>query len=129
MEPILVPGPPKQAFNKQRRMSDLIKAQVKHFKHLEEKLAPELRRSLPQHPIISEDDAARYIAPMTKLLLSRRLLSVVPSATTTTKVKTPTVSRPTEGLAIAAVAATDTKTTGKGKAAAKTSLPKSKRTK
>lgn len=49
-------------------MSDLIRKQVEHFKHLEEKLAPEVRAMLPQHRIVSEDDAARYIAPFTRLL-------------------------------------------------------------
>ncbi|HEX4065860.1 MAG TPA: hypothetical protein VHZ09_07530 [Acidobacteriaceae bacterium] len=71
MEPILVPGPPKRAFDKNRRMSDLIRKQVEHFKHLEEKLPPELRATLPQHRIVTEDDAARYIAPMTQVLLAR----------------------------------------------------------
>jgi len=36
MKTIHVPGPPKEAFNKHRQMSDLIKAQIKHFRHLEE---------------------------------------------------------------------------------------------
>lgn len=71
MEPILVPGPPKTAFDKNRRMSDLIRKQVEHFRHLEEKLPPELRAALPQHRIVTEDDAARYIAPMTQALLER----------------------------------------------------------
>ena len=34
---IHVPPPSREAFNKFRPMSDLIKSQVKHFKHLEEK--------------------------------------------------------------------------------------------
>lgn len=71
MEPIPVPGPSKTAFDKNRRMSDLIKKQVEHFKHLEEKLPPEVRARVPQHRIVTENDAARYIAPMTQLLLER----------------------------------------------------------
>jgi hypothetical protein len=71
MEPILVPGPPKEAFDKNRRMSDLIRKQIEHFKHLEEKLPPDVRATLPQHRIVTEDDAARYIAPMTRLLRTR----------------------------------------------------------
>jgi hypothetical protein len=71
MEPILVPGPPKEAFDKNRRMSDLIRKQIEHFKHLEEKLPPDVRATLPQHRIVTEEDAARYIAPMTRLLRSR----------------------------------------------------------
>lgn len=65
MEPILVPAPAKEAFRKLRPISDLIKAQVSHFKHLEEKLPQAVRRTLPQHSIVTEDDAARYIASMT----------------------------------------------------------------
>lgn len=78
MEPILVPGPPKAAFNKNRRMSDLIRKQIEHFKHLEEKLPPEVRATLPQHNLITEDDAARYIGPMTRLLRSRGAAAATP---------------------------------------------------
>ena len=76
MEPILVPAPPPSAFNKQRRMSDLIKKQVEHFKHLETKLAPEDRAKLPRHVIVTEDDAARYIAPFTRYLMAQATSAV-----------------------------------------------------
>jgi hypothetical protein len=125
MEAILVPGPPKEAFNKKRRMSNLIKAQVMHFKHIEEKLPHAVRRSLPQHRIVSEDDAARYIASMTKQLLSRRHLTVVPSAKKEAKEKSVLPIRRDSGLAIAAAA--DTAGTTK-RPATKKSLPKPKRT-
>ena len=71
MEPIRVPRPPKEAFNKHRPMSDLIRKQVEHFKHLEHKLPEHVRKMLPQHHIATEDDAARYIGPMTALLRSQ----------------------------------------------------------
>lgn len=103
MEPILVPGPPKAAFDKNRRMSDLIRKQIAHFKHLEEKLPPEVRATLPHHALVTEDDAARYIAPMTRLLRSR---------TTATAGRAPipmpqrtTARRDQPGLDIAAAAA------------------------
>lgn len=70
MEPIRVPAPPNSAFNKHRRVSDLIRKQVDHFKHLEHKLPEHLRSGIPQHHVVTEDDAARYIAPMTALLRS-----------------------------------------------------------
>jgi hypothetical protein len=70
MEPIHVPPPPKEAFNKHRRISDLIKAQIGHLKHLEEKVPQEIRDTLPQHQIVTEDDAARYIGAMTSVLRS-----------------------------------------------------------
>jgi hypothetical protein len=80
MEPILVPGPPKEAFNKNRRVSDLIRAQVNHLKHIEAKLPANLRQGIPQHPIVTEDDAAQYIAPMTRLL--RAQSTVAPQVAT-----------------------------------------------
>lgn len=101
MDPIRVPAPAKAAFNKQRPMSDLIKWQVRHFKHLEQKLAPEHRSKLPQHRIITEDDAARYIAPMTALLRSR----IVP-APATAVVQMPSHPRRKQGISIAAAVET-----------------------
>ena len=41
MDPIHVPGPPKQAFDKNRPISDLIRAQVNHLKHIEASLPAE----------------------------------------------------------------------------------------
>jgi hypothetical protein len=72
MEPIRVPPPPKEAFNKHRRVSDLIRKQVHHLKHLEQKLPEHLRAEIPQHHVVTEEDAARYIGPMTQLLLSSK---------------------------------------------------------
>jgi hypothetical protein len=71
MDPILVAKPPKEAFNKFRPLSDLIRSQINHLKHLEEKLPAAVRATLPQHAIVTEDDAARYIAPMTAYLRSQ----------------------------------------------------------
>lgn len=68
MDVINVPAPPKEAFNKHRRISDLIRAQIIHLKHLEEKLPANQRVGLPQHAIVTENDAALYIAAMTRLL-------------------------------------------------------------
>src|ERR1700754_3240725 len=47
MEPILVPEPPKKAFNKGRLISDLVRHQVEHFKHVEESLPPDARAKIP----------------------------------------------------------------------------------
>lgn len=104
MEPIRVPRPPKAAFNKQRPMSDLIKAQIRHFKHLEQKLQPEHRAALPQHHIITEEDAARYIAPMTRLLRSRSApaAALTPFARSKARISAP--SHRATGLSIAAAA-------------------------
>ncbi|MGH9695574.1 MAG: hypothetical protein ACRD5Z_15590, partial [Bryobacteraceae bacterium] len=84
-------------------MSDLIKAQIRHFKHLEQKLPPEHRTALPQHHIITEDDAARYIAPMTRLLRSRSApAAVTPFARPAARISAP--PRRGKGLSIAATA-------------------------
>ena len=71
MEIIRVPAPPKEAFNKHRPISDLIKAQVKHFKHLEHNLSWGERLQIPQHRITTEGEAAAYIAAMTRFLRER----------------------------------------------------------
>jgi len=71
MEPIRVPRPPKEAFNKHRPVSDLIRNQVEHFRHVENKLSPEQRNALPQGHIRTEHEAAQYISAMTQLLLSQ----------------------------------------------------------
>lgn len=102
MEPIRVPAPPKEAFNKHRRVSDLIRKQVNHFKHLEHRLPEHLRSALPQHHIVTEDDAARYIAPMTALLLSGSLAVPQPSPAATSPKKLP--KSQAHGLSLAAVA-------------------------
>jgi len=99
MEPILVPGPPKSAFNKHRRASDLIKKQVEHFKHLEAKLSAEERAKLPNHAVVSEDDAARYIAAFTHHLREKQ----APTAQNK-PIKISSRSAKQGGLAIAAAA-------------------------
>lgn len=71
MEPIRVPHPSKEAFNKQRPVSDLIRKQVEHFRHVEAKLSDIQRRTLPQGHIRTEHEAAQYISAMTQLLLSK----------------------------------------------------------
>ena len=67
MEPIRVPGPSPAAFHKNRRVSDLLLSQIRHFQHVAEK------RSLKINPEIARDvhtegGAARYIATVTRAL-------------------------------------------------------------
>lgn len=104
MEPILVPAPPKGAFNKNRRMSDLIRNQVEHFKHLEHSLPAEARAKLPQHAIVSEDDAARYIAPFTQMLLAQSAGGVTTKRVKVARMADAGKAVAADGLAIAAVA-------------------------
>jgi hypothetical protein len=104
MEPILVPGPSKEAFNKHRRMSDLIRQQVNHFKHLEEKLPPDIRAKIPQHAIVTEGEAARYIGAMTAYFMNRPA-PAQPAPKKTTPIKPPAAVRTGAPVALAAAAA------------------------
>ena len=102
MEIIHVPPPSKEAFHKGRPMSDLIKAQIKHFKHVEEKLSPEQREKIPQHRITTENEAALYITAMTRLLRSG-VTSEQPATPKLVPISTKKSARtPAKGLAIAA---------------------------
>ena len=102
MEVIHVPPPPREAFNKSRPMSDLIKAQVQHFKHLEYKLSPEERQSIPQHRVITENDAAQYIAAMTRFLRSGVTEAASPRMPLRMKAKAPAEKASSQGLSLAA---------------------------
>jgi hypothetical protein len=68
MDPISVPAPPRSSYNPNRRVSDLLLSQLKHFQHIEQK-----RGDLGIDPAISRDiyteaGAARYITAMTRAL-------------------------------------------------------------
>lgn len=128
MEPIHVPGPPKQAFNKNRPISDLIRAQVTHLKHVEAGIPAKLRHAVHQHPIATEAEAAKYIASMTNLFKSQATSQPVPIKPATpviTKPANPISAKP--ALSIAASASTAKKKAAPKKAKA-TAKPK-KRTK
>ena len=106
MDIILVPAPPKEAFQKLRPISNLIQAQVDHFKHVEEQLSREKRKAVPQHPIVTENDAALYIGAMTRLLRSRQGQAKKPKPVVLRK---PAQPQPLEGLKIAASAKSTSK--------------------
>jgi hypothetical protein len=82
MEPIRVPAPSPSAFNKGRRVSDLLDAQLKHFQHLEKKLKLNIPVSAAED-IHTEAGAARYIAQITTAIRTRATAapSGVPVAT------------------------------------------------
>ena len=106
MEVIVVPPTPKEAFHKGRPMSDLIKAQVKHFKHVEYKLSPEQREKIPQHRITTENEAAIYITAMTRLLRSGVNQQPANPKLVPIAAKKSSSRTPAKGLAIAASGAT-----------------------
>lgn len=115
MDVIEVPAPPKEAFNKHRRISDLIKAQIKHLKHLEEKLPANVKAKLPQHAVVTENDAAIYIAAMTRLLRGQ---AVAVEDAPKRKKKVVEI-RPAAGLDLAAAAGNKPGAGGKDKKRAK----------
>ena len=106
MDPIRVPRPPKQSFNKNRPISDLLKAQVEHFQHLESKLESRMRSPLHPHELTTESAAANYIAHMTGVLLGE---SPAPKLLKPARVRSISApkpkakTKPKTGLAIAAV--------------------------
>jgi hypothetical protein len=102
VEIIHVPPPSKEAFHKGRPMSDLIKAQVKHFKHVEEKLSPQHREKIPQHRITTENEAAVYIHAMTRLLRSGVKETPAKPKLIPISAKKSAPRTPARGLAIAA---------------------------
>ncbi|MDW5264474.1 MULTISPECIES: hypothetical protein [Acidobacteriaceae] len=119
MATIRVPGPPPEAFRKNRPISDLIKSQIKHFQHLEHKLQLTLPTKFLPHDLTTEAAASQYIAEMTSALRNRTpsaqpvptTIRVVPSpkpdTTPAARTATPVPlksTRQSNGIAIAASA-------------------------
>jgi hypothetical protein len=67
MEPIRVPGPSPTAFHKNRRISDLLLSQIRHFQHVAEKRSLKIHREIARD-VHTEGGAARYIAVVTRAL-------------------------------------------------------------
>lgn len=78
---IRVGAPPKSTFNQDRPISDLIRSQVEHLKHVEERLTPEQRSTIPSGEIKTEAEAAKYIAAMTGILQSGARIEQVAEVT------------------------------------------------
>jgi hypothetical protein len=128
VDPIVVPAPPRSSYDPSRRVSDLIKSQIKFFQHIELK-----RGDLGIDPNIAgnidtEAGAAQYIAAVTHSLRGK-----APTAAAAPKLKIVSRSkaankRPsTEPLSIAAAAGEKTYSPPKkspAKRAAKKPSPK-----
>jgi hypothetical protein len=76
VDPIVVPAPPKSAFNKNRRVSDLIQSQLKHFQHVAHKKGMQLDPALARD-IATEAGAARYIAAVMRQLRAQPKSAVI----------------------------------------------------
>ena len=128
MEPVLIHSVPREAFNKHRPISDLVAKQVEHFKHIEEKLPPDVREKLPQHEIVTENDAARYISAITNYLLSRPAAKTRQLPKHIAEIERPAQGRPSPPLAMAAAAApAQKKSAAKKKSASKKETPAAKK--
>ena len=68
MDPILVPAPPRSAYNQNRRVSDLLFSQLKHFQHVAQKLGALGIPADLERDMYTEGGAARYIAAVTRAL-------------------------------------------------------------
>lgn len=108
MEPIRILRAPREAFNKNRPISDLTRKQVEHFRHVEARLSVQGRAGLPQGAIETEGAAALYIAAITRVLRGRPVVawrSEVKERAAKPRERTAT-ARSQEGLALAAAAET-----------------------
>ena len=83
MEPIVVPAPPRSAYNEKRRVSDLLYHQLKHFQHVEKTRKDLGIPDAMARDIYTEAGAARYIAAVTNAL--RGVAPAQPVAAATAK--------------------------------------------
>jgi len=78
VDPISVPAPPRAAYHPNRRVSDLLLSQLKHFQHVEMKrgdlgIDPGIARD-----IYTEGGAAKYIAAVTIALRGKTSATAAP---------------------------------------------------
>jgi hypothetical protein len=104
VEPIPVPAPPKSSFNKNRRVSDLLLGQLKHFQHVEHKQGIQVDPALSRD-IQTEAGAARYIAKITRTIRRQGQTIPMSQGVAPSNTATATEEEPAgipEGLALAA---------------------------
>jgi hypothetical protein len=140
VNPILVPAPPRSAYNPNRRVSDLLLSQVRHFQHIELKRGDVGIPADVARDVYTEGGAARYIAALTKALRGK---PAAPAAAAQPKPAKPTniavLPQPkqspaaTQGLELAAVAtpgpSSQAASPSKKKSAPKKTTPKKPRSK
>jgi hypothetical protein len=102
MDSIPVPAPPKSSYNPNRRVSDLLAAQLKHFQHVELKNGIKIARAL-KRDVATEAGAARYIAEMTRAIRGQSAPAAAGIAVVPVKAKKAKASD--KGLALAAAGA------------------------
>jgi hypothetical protein len=105
VDPIPVPAPPRSSYNHNRRVSDLLFSQLKHFQHVAEKhgalgIPADLGRD-----IYTEAGAARYIAAVTRALRGTMPLQPAGLAAVSAPRRTTKPRKTVAGSAVAATAA------------------------
>jgi hypothetical protein len=78
---IVVPKPPAKAFNKHRRISDLVKWQLRHVHEAEMRLPHRQRSGMDVAEIKTEAQASEYIRKVTARLHGRRVAVPAPPKT------------------------------------------------
>ena len=106
MPTILVPAPPKSAFNKNRPVSDLLQHQLKHFRHIEARLPNELHSGMTARDLHTENGAAQYIAHITEALKSLHQVSAPAAPSPIPIRRRAAAARPGRAFDIAAAATT-----------------------
>jgi hypothetical protein len=120
VEPIVVPAPPKSAFNKNRRVSDLLLHQLRHFQHVAHKQGMQVDPALARD-IATEAGAARYIATVTRQIRAQARpsgIALVPPA--------PAAPAPQTGVVRTMAAAPQAPATPRSKPAAKKAKKRTK---
>jgi hypothetical protein len=110
MDPVPVPAPPRSAYNPNRRVSDLLYNQLKHFQHVELKrgdlgIDAEIARN-----IHTEGGAAKYIAAVTTALRGKAPSTSAPPAGLAVITRAKLSKKPPAGTTLA-IAASAAKTT------------------
>ena len=105
MDPILVPAAPRSAYNQNRRVSDLLFSQLKHFQHVVQKHGALWIPADTASDVYTEGGAARYIAAVTRAL--RGTVSPQPAEVAAVSAPSPRKERrkTVPGLAVSATAA------------------------
>lgn len=103
METIVVPAPPKSAFNKKRPVSDLVRKQVEHFQHVAQKHGMKIDRAL-ERDLATEGGAARYIARVTREMRGQSEQTPGPRLVARPAAPATAKSKPAAGLDLAAAA-------------------------
>jgi hypothetical protein len=123
VDPILVPAPPRSAYNPDRRVSDLLYNQLKHFQHVEIKRGDLGIDPVTARNIHTEGGAAKYIAAVTAALRGKALATATPPANLAVVPASPPSQKATTSMPLSiAAAAAEVPAVAKNRVAKKTAV-------